>query len=661
MKKVILFFSVLFLFSGFNSVSFSQNREILIKFKPDVSDARRDSILQQLHVTLDRELKSLRIAVCRLPQNSAMETVQKKAEEFAEIEYSEANVSYRTLDEQTVQKKIQEKLPFKLADLDKFTIQPEQVIVKYKFSATIGQIDQFTKSQGYTQLKHIPRLGAHVYKTPAGQKIRNVVIACAVENIVDYVEPNYIVRAFDLPNDPKLKDQWGLFNKDDHDIDAPEAWQIQTGDPAVSIGIVDTGIDYNHEDLRDRYWHNSGEMGDGKENNGIDDDDNGYVDDWRGWDFKGRDNNPMDDNGHGTHCAGIAAATGNNGKGGTGVAWHASLIALKFLGMDGSGTVADAAEAIVYGTDNGIKILSNSWGGTDYSQTLEDAVKYAASRSVLFLAAAGNDKEDNDSSPHYPCNLTEENVISVAASDEDDRPANFSNYGAKSVDIAAPGTNIVSTYLHNKYEILSGTSMATPFVSGTAALIRAEFPGISMHYVKLRLLGGVDYPGNWEGLTLTGGRLNAAKSLSHSPIVALPVKYKDTKDTAGPYKISAYIIDDSSLASVKLIYYFNNFSQKEILQMKMQGNDKYEAGIPGQAYGSAVSYYIVAEDYDTNRTASRVFHFKVSETGNGCCGGAAFAAAQNDNNRIFTGAVLLANLFIVIVPWGLLRRFYGRK
>lgn len=660
-KKKVL--SVLLFFVWTFFLLAAPQEEVLVKFKSDVSIEKRNSILKSLGIRSKKEMRQLNIVVCELPSTFSINSVQQNAANFSEIEYVEPNVTYHALQQQD-QAKIQSKLPFKLEKLDKFdqkTYSSGEIIIKFKLSATENQIKQFSQVQNFKDGKYIERLGIHLCTFSESRGLKDAVVACAVSDIVEYVEPNFIVHIFETPNDPRLKDQWGLSNSKDADIDAPEAWDIQTGDPNVLVGIIDTGIDYNHEDLKENYWYNPGEMGDGKRDNGIDDDNNGYVDDWRGWDFKGNDNNPMDDNGHGTHCAGIAAALGNNGKGGSGVAWKASLVGLKFLGMTGSGTVADAAEAIIYAADMNIRILSNSWGGTEYSRTLEDAVKYAAGRSVLFVAAAGNSKSDNDFSPHYPSNLEVENVISVAASDDRDRRADFSNYGEKSVDLAAPGDGIWSTHLHNKYEILSGTSMATPFVSGAAALLLSEFPGITLNQMKIRIFGGVDRKSDWEDIVATGGRLNAAKSLSHSPIFAFTTEYNTTKDIAGPYKIRSNVTDDDSVSDVKLIYYFNNSSRRDTLMMESLGDDKYQAGIPGQPFGTTVSYYLIAEDSEDNRTQSRIFSFKVTESGNGCCGGAALSLAPGNHKQMFAGVIVFSNLLLVIIPWSIFRRVYRKK
>lgn len=288
---------------------------------------------------------------------------------------------------------------------------------------------------------------------------------------VEYAEPNYIIRADAIiPNDPMFHEQWGLHNTGqtggikDADIDAPEAWEITTGDTSIVVGVIDSGIDYLHEDLRDNIWVNKGEI----PNNGIDDDGNGYIDDYYGWDFVNNDNDPMDDNGHGTHVAGIIGARGDNGIGVAGVAWNCKLMALKFLGANGSGPTSAAIEAILYSVDNGALVTNNSWGGSGYNQALEEAIAYSENRNSLFIAAAGNDNSDV---PHYPAFFNYS--FSVSSTDHSDKKSSFSSFGFW-VDISAPGTGILSTLPNDKYGRLSGTSMAAPMVTGLAVLVLSE-------------------------------------------------------------------------------------------------------------------------------------------------------------------------------------------
>jgi subtilisin family serine protease len=329
------------------------------------------------------------------------------------------------------------------------------------------------------------------------------------------IEPNYIVSVLRTPNDPQFSQLWGLNNSGQTggtpgaDVDALHAWDIQTGSSSVVVAIIDTGVDYIHPDLAANIWTNAGEV----PGNGVDDDGNGFIDDVRGWDFVNRDNNPADDFGHGTHCAGTVGAVGNNGLGVAGVSWSVRIMPLKFLGSDGFGTTADAISCIEYATAMGANIMSNSWGGGGFSEALRLAIQDAGNAGILFVAAAGNSGRDTDIVPNYPSGYDLPNVIAVAATDHNDQLAVFSNYGAVSVDLAAPGVNIVSTVPSGGYASLSGTSMATPHVSGILALIKAEYPLLSMTALKAKLFGSVDPIPALSGRMVTGGRVNAFRAL----------------------------------------------------------------------------------------------------------------------------------------------------
>lgn len=336
---------------------------------------------------------------------------------------------------------------------------------------------------------------------------------------IEYAEPNYIVSiSSTFPNDPNFSKLWGLDNSGqtggtaDADIDAAEAWDVQTGSDGVVIAVIDTGVDYNHPDLAVNIWNNSGEIA----ANGIDDDGNGFVDDVRGWDFANNDNNPFDDNNHGTHVAGTIGAVGNNGTGIAGVNWRVKIMPIKFLSGGGSGTTANAIKAINYATRMGAHITNNSWGGGGYSQGLRDAISAANGAGILFVAAAGNNESDNDSYPNYPSGYDLPNVIAVAATDHNDQLAYFSNYGAASVDLGAPGVNIYSTIPNNRYASYSGTSMAAPHVAGAAGIIKAQHPELLSSGIKSRLLGGVDILSSLAGKVLSGGRLNIKNSIASS-------------------------------------------------------------------------------------------------------------------------------------------------
>jgi subtilisin family serine protease len=349
--------------------------------------------------------------------------------------------------------------------------------------------------------------------------------ALAADPEVQFVEANQILRiAATMPDDTEFGQLYGMHNNGgtggtpDADIDAPEAWDISTGSRDVLVGVIDTGVAYTHPDIAPNYWTNPGESGldangADKTANGIDDDGNGFIDDFRGWDFVNNDNDPMDDHDHGTHCAGTIGGAGNNGMGVAGVNWTVSMVGIKFLSGSGSGTLVDAVKAIEYGTLINATMTSNSWGGGGFSDTMDLAIRAADDAGVLFIAAAGNSASNNDSSPHYPSSYAADNVIAVAATDHSDGIANFSSYGATSVDVGAPGVDILSSVKNGTYTKFSGTSMATPHVAGIAALVKAVFPDATHHQIKARILNTADPVASLAGRTLTGGRANAFNAL----------------------------------------------------------------------------------------------------------------------------------------------------
>lgn len=335
---------------------------------------------------------------------------------------------------------------------------------------------------------------------------------------IEYVEPNYVLTIDALPGDPSFAKLWGMNSPSDIDIDAPEAWDISKGSKKVTVAIIDTGVDCKHPDLVANCATNPGEMGKDaqgkdKSTNKIDDDKNGFVDDWRGWDFVSNDNDPTDDQGHGTHVAGTIGAVGNNSLGVAGVNWQVSIIALKFLDASGSGTLDAATQAIDYATKLGVVVSNNSWGGGGFSKTMYDAISKANTKGILFVAAAGNESNDNDLNQSYPASYALDNVISVAAINPDETLAGFSNYGLKTVHLAAPGVGIYSTYLRNSYANLSGTSMAAPHVTGAVALLKAAKPMASAKDLKAKILLGVDKSAKLAKKVSTGGRLNINNTL----------------------------------------------------------------------------------------------------------------------------------------------------
>ena len=337
-----------------------------------------------------------------------------------------------------------------------------------------------------------------VYLDP-GVSVADAVAAYGAAENVAFAQPDYQVQVHLTPNDPRYSSLWGLSK-----IGAPTAWDSTTGSSDIVVGIIDTGIDYNHQDLAANIWSNSDETA----GNGIDDDGNGFVDDVRGWDFYNNDNNPMDDHSHGTHVAGTVGAVGNNSVGVVGVNWKVKLMPLKFLGRNGSGSTSDAVKAVNYARQNGADVINASWGGGGFNTALNNAIQAYHNAGGIFVAAAGNSGRNNDSSAHYPSNYN--NVVGVAATDSSDRLASFSNYGTGTVDIAAPGVGILSTTPGNRYASYSGTSMAAPHVAGAMALVWAKNPTWTNSQVISKV-----YDSAKEILTtrVKHGRLDLAKAI----------------------------------------------------------------------------------------------------------------------------------------------------
>jgi len=379
-------------------------------------------------------------------------------------------------------------------------------------------------------------------------KVDQIIKELKLNQEIEYTEPNYIYKTQLIPNDPEFDKLWGIKNSgqtggtNGADIHATEAWDIATGSSDIVVGIIDTGIDYNHQDLINNIWKNPSEI----PNDGIDNDGNGYIDDVYGWNFVSNNNNPIDDNGHGTHVSGTIGASGNNGIGIVGVNWNIKIMALKFLDSGGSGYTTDAANAINYATKMGVKITNNSWGGGWYSTTLYEVIQQANSSGSLFIAAAGNNGSNNDQYPSYPASYDLPNIISVAATDKNDQLTSFSNFGVNSVDIAAPGKDIYSTYLNNTYKNLSGTSMATPHIAGISALILSSNLSLSAQEIKTRLLFSADPQPSLQGKIITGGRANVYKALKSQMSIFLPTRFQIKVNQGSIFRTSLLINNPSS-------------------------------------------------------------------------------------------------------------------
>jgi thermitase len=328
---------------------------------------------------------------------------------------------------------------------------------------------------------------------------------------VAYVEPDFFQFASKTPDDPFYAFDYALVDTaEDHDIDAPDAWGTRTG--CAKVAVLDTGIDTDHPDLAANVYKSED-----KPNNGKDDDKNGFVDDTYGYNaIKGKGSGE-DDNGHGTHVAGIVAGRGNNANGISGVCWSTKLLAVKFMNSKGKGSTSDAIDGIDYAVKQGIKIINCSFGSSSKSSALHDAVDYAQDHNALLVVAAGNDGENIDKSPVYPASYTDSNILAVAASTSGDTLASFSNFGSEGVDVAAPGDSIFSTYLGGGYKVLSGTSMAAPYAAGVAALLRKQESDATYGDLRYAIRHKVDKPPALNNKVAYDGRLNAQKALAAIP------------------------------------------------------------------------------------------------------------------------------------------------
>lgn len=484
----------------------------------------------------------------------------------------------------------------------------DHVMIRLNPEVERVKLEALVQSQGLTIRKAMKMPGCYLVSIPdesIAALPRLLTLLGQEKNLIRYVEPDYVVRSQQtLPNDPSFGLLWGLNNSSTPaaDISAPQVWDLTTGDTQVVIGDIDTGMDYNHPDLASNIWHNTAET-----LNGLDDDGNGYIDDVRGWNFAADNNAPMDGNGHGTHTAGTMGAVGNNGIGVAGVNWRCQLMPVKFLDNSGNGLISDATDALHYVADLrrrgvNIRITNNSWGGGEFSATFRDAVVEQAALGILFIAAAGNNYQNNDKTPFYPASYSISNILAIAATDSHDALAYFSHYGLNSVHLGAPGVDTYSTLNGARYGYMSGTSMATPHVSGTAALLWNLWPAARAEDIKDALMKGVDVIPSLAGKTITGGRLNARNSVDALfRIIHTPRENAYNSGTGYPVECE---IGPSVLTDTNQLFVFwsqNGDTNFSTAACQLVSNTLFRAIIPEQVEGTTIQYWIQADATNGHR------------------------------------------------------------
>ncbi|MDQ2983090.1 MAG: S8 family serine peptidase, partial [Actinomycetota bacterium] len=434
----------------------------------------------------------------------------------------------------------------------------EDGVVLFGFNPGTSAAEQ-QQIEADVQGEQVEQIGAgtHVLRVAKGQ-VEGTVAKLKGYSAVRYAEPNYIVHADALPNDPSFGELYGLRNTGQSilgttgtpgaDISAADprwdksagAWGVSTGSKANVVAVVDTGIDYNHPDLAANVWSAPAAFTVTIGSKTIT-----CAAGTHGFNAINNTCNPLDDNDHGSHVSGTIGAVGNNAVGVVGVNWTASIMGAKFLDASGSGTTTNAINAIEFtiqakaklGSAANVRVLSNSWGGGGFNQALLDEINKANTNNMLFAAAAGNNGTNNDTTPHYPSSYNAPNVVAVAATDNKDQRASFSNYGATSVDLGAPGVDVLSTTRGNTYSYFSGTSMATPHVSGAAALILSKCT-LDTAQLKNTLLNNTDPIASMAGITVTGGRLNVNKAIRSCATPTVPAAPTNLTATAGNNQVS---------------------------------------------------------------------------------------------------------------------------
>lgn len=436
--------------------------------------------------------------------------------------------------------------------------RPGRILVQPKARANLAALNA---ARGDRVVAEVRDPDLKVIEVQPGQE-SEAIVAYQRSGQVEFAEPDYILRAFRIPNDPGYLDGslWGLHNTGQNgglagaDLGAEQAWDLMDGAPDVIVAVIDSGIRYTHEDLADNMWVNPGEI----PGNGLDDDDNGIIDDVHGYNAYSGTGDPKDPIGHGTHVAGIIGAVGNNQKGTVGVAWKVKLMACRFMDRFGEGATSDAILSIDYARRKGAQIINASWGGSGFSLALRNAIRRARDAGIVFVVAAGNEAIDLDREPSYPAGYSIDNVVAVAATTRNDVLADYSNSGVKTVLLAAPGSDIYSTWHSSdrSYSTETGTSMATPFVAGVFAMAKARFPDDSYSQLIGRVAAAVDPLPGLDGFCATGGRVSLRKALgvpdaAQTQPARLSVSFDGALSSSARFRLSGepgatYVIEISS-------------------------------------------------------------------------------------------------------------------
>jgi len=570
-----------------------------------------------------------------------------------------------------------------IAQMDKGKYREGELLVKFKSGVVTTSSLKIHQGVGASVTKKftvVPNL--ELVKLPQGLSIKDAILQYMADPNVEYAEPNYIRRGSVIPTDQYFGQQWALHNigqfaggTEDADIDAPEAWDISQGSSSIIVAVLDTGIDYNHPDLVNNIWINTLDPIQDPLTP-VDDDGNGFADDYRGWDFtscahfnqsppfncitpKSPDNDPMDDNGHGTHVAGIIGAVGNNGVGIAGVMWNVKLMALKFLNADGGGTTADEIAGIQYAIAKSAKIINASFGGEEYSQAEYDAINTANAAGILFVAAAGNGGEDrigdnNDLTPFYPASYNLPNIISVAATDQKDVRASFSNFGPTSVHVAAPGVYILSTVPTHIYptgylEFDMGTSMSAPHVSGIAGLLYSYYDGIqntqfNLSQVRNTILRYGDPKPTLSVWIQTGKRVNAYLAVTS---LLKPTNLSVT--ATSPTQISITWLDNATGEDgYKIERKIGSGSYTEIATLPANVSSFTDSSLtPETTYTYRVKVFNnIADSFPSDPASATTPAEPVVPTGGGGC---SIGARQNTPTAVADFVVMLIPLLFVVV------------